>query len=388
MFIAVSYVVCYIFYFVWRITKKVVTLHSEKVKKMSRRRKKNKKYVVATVSLMLLTAVLAVVACVQFYRLNVCNLTSKDGNEHRIYIYPHTSVGTLTDSLLTYYDITSPLSLKLHARMLHYPAEGQQYARTGSYVVPARCGNKQLIQMFRNGWQTPVRVSFRNIRTRSQLASRLASQLMLDSADIAGRLEDNGYMQQFDLCKETAVCLFLPDTYEMYWDISADRLFQRMYKEYSTFWTEERQAKAAALKLKPTEVATIASIVEEETNRDEDKPVIAGLYLNRLRIGMPLQSCPTVKFALQDFSLRRILNKHLETVSPYNTYRNAGLPPGPIRIPTAKTMDYVLNPVRSNYLFMCASTAFDGTHHFSASYAEHAAYARRYQQELNRRGIK
>ncbi|MBQ9339178.1 MAG: endolytic transglycosylase MltG [Paludibacteraceae bacterium] len=331
---------------------------------------------------------LAAVGIWQGYRLYFSNLTSRDGEAHRIYIYPETTISTLLDTLTAHYQIASPLCLRLHARMMSYPAKGQQYTRTGSYIVPAKCGDKELIQMFRNGWQTPVKVSFRNIRTQAQLSARLASQLMLDSADIASRLGDKDYMKQFDLTIPTAVCLFLPDTYEMYWDITPDRLFQRMYKEYSTFWTEERQAKASALHLKPWEVATIASIVEEETNRDEDKPVIAGLYLNRLRIGMPLQSCPTLKFALQDFTLRRILNKHLETDSPYNTYRNAGLPPGPIRIPTAKTMDYVLNPVKSNYLFMCASTAFDGTHHFSATYREHAAYARQYHQALDKRGIK
>ena len=241
--------------------------------------------------------------------------------------------------------------------------------------------------MFRSGDQKPIQLTFNNIRTREQLAARLGTQLMIDSASIISKLEDDAYMQQFGLRKETAVCLFLPDTYEMWWDISADQLFKRMDVIHDAFWNADRLAKAAALKLTPEEVTTIASIVEEETNRDEDKPIIAGLYMNRLRIGMPMQSCPTVKFALQDFGLRRITNEHLKTESAYNTYIHPGLPPGPIRIPQKKTIDYTLNPTPSNYLYMCASSKLDGTHHFSSSYASHAAYAAAYQRELNRRRI-
>ena len=353
-----------------------------------KRRKKNSGRIAAELIAGALIALTVATAGWQWYRLEVCNFESKDGESHLIYVYPETTVGTLLDSLRVYYDVASPLCLRLHARYMHFPAEGQEYARTGCYRVPARTGDKQLIRTFRNGWQEPVHVSFRNIRTQGQLAAKLSSQLLIDSASIASRLADAGYMQQYGLDVPNAVTLFIPDTYEMYWDVSADGLFQRMHREYLAFWNDERKEKAKSLGLKPQEIAIIASIVEEETNRDEDKPIIAGLYMNRLRIGMPLQSCPTVKFALQDFSLRRILNKHLETDSPYNTYRHAGLPPGPIRIPTAKTMDYVLNPVKSDYLFMCASTRFDGTHDFSSNYAAHAASARRYQQELNKRGIR
>lgn len=195
-------------------------------------------------------------------------------------------------------------------------------------------------------------------------------------------------MSQYGLNAATAVSLFIPNTYEVYWNISTDGLFQRMYKEYRHFWNEHRTAQAKRLGLTPAEVATVASIIEEESNRQEDYPIIAGLYLNRLKKGMPLQACPTVKYALQDFGLRRILTKHLQVESPYNTYKYAGLPPGPIRIPRAATMDAVLNSKKHNYLYMCASTAFDGTHHFSSTYAEHARYARHYQAELNKRKIK
>jgi len=354
-----------------------------------RNRKKQKK--AAIVVEIIVASVLAIAIAVggwQYYRLYEDNFRSTDGESHLVYVYPETTISELMDTIEANYTIASPLCLRLHAKMLHWPAEGQQYVRTGCYRIPAKAGDLQVVRTFRNGAQEPIKLSFRNIRTKGQLSARLASQLMMDSASIARRLDDAEYMKTFGLRPTTAVCLFLPDTYEMYWDITPDALFQRMKREYDAFWNDERLAKAKALGYEPWQIATIASIVEEETNKDVDKPIIAGLYMNRLRIGMPLQACPTIKFAWQDFTLRRILNRHLEIDSPYNTYKNLGLPPGPIRIPTAKTLDYALNPVKSDYLFMCASDAFDGTHHFSSNYAAHAAYARQYQAALNKRGIK
>ena len=338
-------------------------------------------------SLAIVLDIMLIVGVWQGYRLFEQNFVSKDGEEHLIYIYPETTVDALVQQLEQDYRIASPFCLRLHAKLMKWPGE-RQYARTGCYRMPVRSGNLQVIRMFRNGQQTPIELSFRNIRTKGQLSARLAEQLMLDSATIATRLDDAEWLKQYDLNPATSVCLFLPNTYEMYWDISLDGLFKKMYGVYRDYWNDTRLALANSLGFTPSEIATIASIVEEETNKDVDKPIIAGLYMNRLRIGMPLQSCPTVKFALQDFKLRHILNRHLEVQSPYNTYKNPGLPPGPIRIPTAKTMDYVLHPTKSNYLFMCASDKFDGTHHFSSNYAQHAAYARDYQRALNRRGIK
>ena len=260
--------------------------------------------------------------------------------------------------------------------------------KTGSYLVPAQAGDATVIRMLRNGEQTPVEVTFNRIRTREQLAKRLSEQLLLDSVDIISRLEDPAYMGKYGFNKETAVCLFIPDTYELYWTISPDALFERMAKEYRHFWTDGRKANAAKLKLTQSEVATLASIAESETNKDFEYPIIAGLYLNRLRKGMNLQACPTVIFAWQDFTMRRVLSRHLEIDSPYNTYKYKGLPPGPIRIPRAATMDAVLNYTPSDYLFMCASADFNGTHHFSATYQEHARYAKEYQTALNQRNIK
>lgn len=349
--------------------------------------KKKKKIYVIEIIASLVVALLLALAGNQTYRLIGSNFVSRDGASHYIYVYPQTTLDSLLISLQKDYVIGSERSLKLHSKLMKWTSAERPFVRTGRYLVPAETADLQLIRMFRSGDQKPIQLTFNNIRTREQLAARLGAQLMIDSASIISKLEDDAYLQQFGLRKETAVCLFLPDTYEMWWDISADQLFHRMATIHDSFWNADRLSKAEALELTPEEVTTIASIVEEETNRDEDKPIIAGLYMNRLRIGMPMQSCPTIKFALQDFSLRRITYEHLKTESAYNTYIHPGLPPGPIRIPQKKTIDFTLNPTPSNFLYMCASTKFDGTHHFSSSYASHAAYAAAYQRELNRRKI-
>ena len=181
--------------------------------------------------------------------------------------------------------------------------------------------------------------------------------------------------------------LFIPETYQVYWNMSVEDFLERMQKEHQKFWNRERLNKAKAIGMTQEEVCTLASIVEEETNNNQEKPMIAGLYINRIHAGMPLQADPTIKFALQDFSLRRIANAHLTIDSPYNTYRNLGLPPGPIRIPTPIGIDAVLNYTRHNYIYMCAKEDFSGTHNFAANYAEHMKNARKYWKALNERKI-
>ncbi len=334
------------------------------------------------ITTILLLAVLAL-AGEQYYRAYVNNIESRDGEPHRIYIYPENTMHDLLALIGETHIIHSEWAWALHCKVLRFSAP-----KAGCYEINPKEGNFALIRRLRGGMQVPVTLTFNHIRTREQLAARLANQLLLDSASIITRLEDNAFLQQYGLTKETAVTLFIPNTYEIFWTISADRLFARMEQEYKAFWTPQREAQAQQLGLTKAQVATVASICEEETNKDFEYPIIAGLYLNRLKKGMPLQACPTVKFALQDFALRRILNKHLQYESPYNTYKYRGLPPGPIRIPRASTMDAVLNRDDNNYLFMCASADFNGTHHFSSSYAEHARYARTYQRALNQRGIR
>jgi UPF0755 protein len=210
---------------------------------------------------------------------------------------------------------------------------------------------------------------------------------MIDSIDIANLLTEKSILQEYNFTKQTLPALFIPNTYQVYWNISAKDFLNRMFKEYKRFWTEERQNKAKAIGLTPIEVSILASIVEEETNNKSEKPMVAGLYINRLKKGMPLQADPTVKFAWQDFTLRRITNKHLTIDSPYNTYKIIGLPPGPIRIPSPEGIDAVLNYSKHNYLYMCAKEDFSGTHNFASTLSEHNRNARKYWDALNKRKI-
>lgn len=275
-------------------------------------------------------------------------------------------------------------SFKQLAGMLKYQAN----IRTGRYAVSPGMSNLQLLNDLRRGHQVATRLTFNNIRFKEDLAERLDEQLMLDKDELLSLLNDSAYCDSLGFTTETITSLFIPNTYEVYWNIPADKLMQRMKREYIAFWTDVRLEKAKAIGLTPAEVATLASIVEEETAASDEYPIVAGLYLNRLHRGIPLQADPTVKFAVGDFTLQRILFEHLEVDSPYNTYKYAGLPPGPLRIPTIKGMDSVLNYMKHNYLYMCAKEDFSGRHNFAATLAEHNRNANRYRAELNRRKIR
>lgn len=251
--------------------------------------------------------------------------------------------------------------------------------RTGRYAIEPGMTTYDVLRRLRNGRQTPLMLTIPEVRTMEQLAGRLSRRLMLDSATIADRLVGD----------TLAPCLFVPDTYEVYWNVSIDELMNRMEREHDAFWDKDNRRRLAADHgLTPDEVCTLASIIDEETANNDEKPIIAGMYLNRLRLNMPLQADPTVKFALKDFALKRIYHNHLEVNSPYNTYKNTGLPPGPIKVASIQGIDAVLNRVAHTYIYMCAKEDFSGTHNFATSYQEHLNNAARYAKALNERGIK
>lgn len=258
---------------------------------------------------------------------------------------------------------------------------------TGRYAIQPGDNVYHVFSRLSRGYQAPINLTIGSVRTLDRLARSVGKQLMVDSTEIASQLFDSLYQQSLGYAPQTMACLFIPETYEVYWDMSVNDFFERMKKEHAKFWNEERLNKAKSIGMTSEEVCTLASIVEEETNNSEDKRMVAGLYINRLHAGMPLQADPTVKFALQDFGLRRISNEHLRIQSPYNTYVNTGLPPGPIRIPSTKGIDSVLNHARHNYIYMCAKEDFSGTHNFAANYTEHMANARKYWKALNERKI-
>lgn len=320
----------------------------------------------------------------QYYHYAVSNFKSYDKEAHSYHVYPGMTPDSVLNTLTADYEILSRLAWTMQSRHMQYTQP-----KPGNYRFSAEISNKELIRRLQLGEQSPIKLSFTQaIRTREQLAGHMGKKLMLDSTEVIDRLNNPEYLALFGLTPETAVCLFIPNTYEVYWTMSADQLFARMHKEYQRFWNEDRMAKAKKLGLSPTEVATIASIIASETNKSSEYPTIASIYINRLRKGIALQACPTVIFAVGDFSLRRVLKRHLAIDSPYNTYKYRGLPPGPIRLARPEVIDAVLNAPKTDYLYMCANPDFSGTHVFSSSYTKHSAVAREYQRELNKRKLK
>lgn len=260
--------------------------------------------------------------------------------------------------------------------------------RTGRYALEDGMGALSFFRNVRNGRQSAVKLVVKGVRTKDRLADELASKLMIDADALYHSLCDSAICAKFGYDTATIVCMFIPNTYEVYWDVSQEKFLDRMKSESDRFWNDERLSKAEDLNLSPVEVITLASIIDEETANDGEKPMVAGMYYNRLTQKMPLQADPTIKFALQQFELKRIYTKLLSVDSPYNTYRNQGLPPGPIRIPSVAGIDAVLNLVHHDYLYMCAKEDFSGTHNFAKTYAEHLQNAARYSAALDRNNIK
>ena len=258
---------------------------------------------------------------------------------------------------------------------------------TGRYAIHPGENVYHVFSRLYRGYQEPMNLTIGSVRTLDRLARNVGEQLMIDSAEIAAPLSDSAFIHRLGYTPETLPALFIPNTYQVYWNMSVEEFFQRMQKEHAAFWNEKRRAQAQAMHMTPEEVATLASIVEEETNNNAEKPTVAGLYINRLHANMPLQADPTIKFALQNAGIRRITNADLNIDSPYNTYLHTGLPPGPIRIPSIVGLDAVLNYTRHNYLYMCAKEDFSGTHNFASNYRDHLRNARKYWNALNRRKI-
>jgi UPF0755 protein len=269
------------------------------------------------------------------------------------------------------------------ASFLKYP----ENIKTGRYEITPEMTCLEVVQMLQKGQQTPVKLTFNNIRLKKDFAEIIGKQLMFDSDILLNKLNDPHVAASFGFDTITITTMFIPDTYQIYWNISADKFMERMKKEYDRFWSGKRLAKAKAISLSPVEVSILASIVEEETVSKQEFPIVAGLYLNRLKKRMLLQADPTVKFAVGDFTLKRILNRHLQMESPYNTYKNKGLPPGPIRLPSIAVIDGVLNYKEHSYIYMCAKEDFSGTHNFAATLSEHNRNAQKYRAALNRNHI-
>jgi UPF0755 protein len=275
--------------------------------------------------------------------------------------------------------INDALSFGFVAKVLGY----QDAVKPGLYKVDPKMSNLELVRMLRSGRQLPVKVTFNNVRTKEDLAEKITANLEVTPEQFLALIQDSVYIRKFDFEEETIMSMFIPNTYEFWWNTNPEALFDRMHKEYQSFWTAERKQKAKALSLSPKEVSTLASIVQAESQKSDERPRIAGVYLNRLRIGMPLQADPTLVFAAGDFSIKRLTSVHMAIESPYNTYKYAGLPPGPINLPDINSLDAVLNTEKHDYLYFCAKEDFSGYHAFASNYNDHMANARRYQRALN-----
>ncbi|MCW3117107.1 MAG: hypothetical protein JWM28_1189 [Chitinophagaceae bacterium] len=256
--------------------------------------------------------------------------------------------------------------------------------KAGKYKVKKGMSLFNLVRMLKNGQQTPVNLVITKLRTKEDFAKKAGSMFECDSLQIINFLDNQDSMRQYGLDTNTVMAAVIPDTYTYFWNTTPQKIFQKLYDYSQKFWTEERRKKAADHGLNPVQAYTLASIIEEETNAKSDKPNIASVYLNRIEKGMPLQADPTIKFALKDFSIKRIYEKYLLVESPYNTYRNKGLPPGPVCTPSQETLDEVLNSPKTAYLYFVANADHPGTHVFTTNYADHMKYAKQYHQLLNR----
>ena len=281
--------------------------------------------------------------------------------------------------------VVDKLSLHFVAKLMKYPA----HVKPGRYELKEGYTNRQLVNVLKAGLQSPLKLTFTNVRLRRELANKLSNQIDARPAQIDSLLSSPGYTRGLGFDTTTVLSMFIPNTYELYWNTSADNLMQRMKQEYEKFWTPARDARREKLNLTRAQVSTLASIVEAEQQQHADeRPRIAGVYLNRLKRGMKLQADPTVVYANRDFTIKRVLNVHLQKDSPYNTYKYGGLPPGPINLPSIASIDAVLTPESHNYLYFCAKEDFSGYHAFATNETGHLLNARRYQAALNRAGIR
>jgi len=351
---------------------------------MAKKKKKGGAGKIIAIVAVILVVVGGIVGYIAYSSTMLPNIYINNEKAKFLYVYPNDNFDNVVARLDSTGNVKNISSFKKVAEIQEYPSN----IVPGRYELINQMSNVQLVNNLKKGRQAPMNLTFNNIRTKEQLCKRFDEALMMTYDEIYSLLNSDDAMAKYGLNSKTSVALFIPNTYQVYWTISAQDLLDRMKKEYDKFWNEERVKKCADADLTQVEVSTLASIVEEETKNTKEQPMVAGLYLNRLRKGMLLQADPTVKFAVGDFSIKRIRGGHLEVDSPYNTYKYEGLPPGPIRIPSMNVIDAVLNYDHHEYIYMCASERFDGTHNFAKTFDDHQDNAKKYHKALNKRKIK
>ena len=339
---------------------------------------KNKKTRVISVA----SAIIILVMAFSYYDISVKTFSNKERTH--IVVDDDDDIDSVRNKVKETADGVNMVEFDLLTRIYDY----ENHINAGVYEISDRITTHQLVRNLRYQLTGIVNLVVPAVRTMNDLAGRLSNQISLDSLTLVNAFTNDSVCRSVGFSRETIPALFVPNTYEVFWNMSVERFLGVMKSNYERFWNAERKDKAKALGMTPVEVATLASIVDAETSADKEKPRIAGLYINRLKKDMFLQSDPTVIFALSDFSIKRVLYKHLSIDSPYNTYKVKGLPPGPIRVASIKGIDAVLNYEHHNYIFMCAKEDLSGTHNFAETSTEHSINARKYQQALNTIGIK
>lgn len=311
------------------------------------------------------------------------NVNLKNADSYSLYIYSDDDFETVKNTLCSDSILLNHKSFQWLAKKMEYP----KYIKSGHYIISDGMNNNQLLNKLNSGSQDPVDFTFNNIRTIEQLAGRIDEQLELDSLEILDAIINSSSLKDDGYSREELAAVFIPNTYELYWNINADDFIKRMKKEHDDFWNESRLKKAESIGLTPVEVSTLASIIDKETTKTSEMPRIAGVYLNRLRNNWLLQADPTLVFALGDYDIKRVLDVHKEIESPYNTYKYRGLPPGPICIPSIAAIDAVLNAENHKYFYFCAKDDLSGYHAFARNIREHNINANKYRKALDRNKI-
>lgn len=347
------------------------------IKQRSKKTKTNKTFIRIIYLLIILMLVAVFVGKSYYNRIYAANVIVPEGKE---IIY----IPTGADLEDVYIALEDGGYLK-NVKGFKWVAELKQYnsVKPGRYRLKNNWSNNQLVNTLRSGNQSPVKVTFNNIRTMPELAGRVSQYLECDSIELLSALNSKETFESLGFNEATAPALFIPNTYEFWWNTSPENFIKRMHKEYKKFWSEDRVAKAKKVGLSPKEISALAAIVDEETIKPDEKPKVAGLYINRLKKNIRLQADPTVKYAIGNFNIQRVLTKDLKTNSPYNTYLHTGLPPGPIRIPSVSGIEAVLNHTQHDYLYMCAKEDFSGYHNFAKTLKQHNINARKLHRALN-----
>jgi UPF0755 protein len=303
-----------------------------------------------------------------------------DQEDRMIEIYPGTTFKDMQDFFHEEKIVKDLISFSVLAKFMNYDTN----VKIGKYLLKNEMSNYEAIRVLRAGSQTPINITFTSVRMLEDLPPRICVNLALDEADLDSLLRLRETAEEYGFKPETFISMFIPNTYEVYWTSTGRDILDRMKAEYDRFWNEERKAKADSLGMTPQEVSTLASIVQAETVKKDERPRVAGVYINRLQRNIPLQADPTLIYALGDFTIKRVLNEHKEIDSPYNTYKNRGLPPGPINMPSIHSIDAVLNFEKHKFYYFCAKEDFSGYHNFATNLNEHLRNARKYQAALNR----